>query len=533
MLNLFASTDIITCSESVFIVLNRVRSSLNPDDFRKAGNRNMDEDVTQLTANRNPVGKKTRIFLTLLLFLPCLLIPTGLDNDIWFLLNSGRYVLQHGIPYIEPFTLHQNMQFVMQQWLSAVVFWGVFAKLGAAGLIALVSVMFGCTVAVIYRTTRLLSDGNFLTSFLLTFLTVSFLTPFMTTRPIIFTLFLLSLELYLLERFIAAGGFKWLIPLPFLSALLVNLHAAMWPVQFVLFLPYLIDSFRFKFRIIEGQGYPKKILLPAVAAMIAAGFANPYGLDAMTYLLRSYGFAEINLVFEMQPANINNLLGKVIFGTLLLIIAIYFFYKKGKTRLRYVLLTVGTAILALSSTRSFVLFVLCSFFPLAYYLKDLSIPQSKAVETTKGARALRAVLIVLLVGMLGYIFVSKYIAAAKTDELPKSAPAVDYLAANGDQDNMRLYTGYDDGGYAEFMGFKPYIDPRAEVFVKKNNGVDDIMREYYRLQDGETYYKYLLDKYDFTHLLVGKYDILNTYLPYDGDYRMIYNDGEYAIFVKR
>lgn len=494
----------------------------------------MDESTSQLAANRNSIGKKTKVFLILLLFLPCLLIQTGLDNDVWFLLNSGRYVLQHGIPYIEPFTMHQNMRFVMQQWLSAVVFWGAFSQLGAVGLIALVSILFGCTVAVIYRTTRLLSGGNFLTSFLLTFLTVVFLTPFITTRPIVFTLLFLSLELYLLEQFIATGSFKWLIPLPFLSALLVNLHAAMWPVQFVLFLPYLVDSFRFKFKIIQGQGYSKKTLFPAVAAMFAAGFANPYGFDAMTYLFRSYGFSEINLVLEMRPANINNLLGQVIFGTLFLILAIYFFYKKGKTRLRYILLTFGTAILALSSTRSFTLFALCGFFPLAYYLKDLSVPQSKAVKTTKGARALRIVLIVLLVGMLGFVFGERYISpAAKSDLLPKSAPAVDYLIANEDRGKMRLYTGYDEGGYAEFMGFKPYIDPRAEVFVRKNNGVDDIMKEFYRLQEGDLYYKYLLDKYGFTHLLVSQYDILYVYLPHDGDYRMIYNDGEYAIFVKR
>jgi hypothetical protein len=95
---------------------------------------------------------------------------------------------------------------------------------------------------------------------------------------------------------------------------------------------------------------------------------------------------------------------------------------------------------------------------------------------------------------------------------------------------MVLYTGYDDGGYAEFMGFRPYIDPRAEVFVQKNNKTRDIMKEYFLLQTGGLYYKELLDEYHFTHLVVSDYDILHTYLPYDSDYRLVYDDGEYFVY---
>jgi len=49
--------------------------------------------------------RRIEAFLPLLLCLPFFLIQIKLDNDIWFLLNSGRYVLQHGIPFVEPFTM--------------------------------------------------------------------------------------------------------------------------------------------------------------------------------------------------------------------------------------------------------------------------------------------------------------------------------------------------------------------------------------------------------------------------------------------
>ena len=34
------------------------------------------------------------------------------------------------------------------------------------------------------------------------------------------------------------------------------------------------------------------------------------------------------------------------------------------------------------------------------------------------------------------------------------------------ESNIKVYTNYNDGGFAEFYGLKCYIDPRAEVFKK-------------------------------------------------------------------
>ena len=471
-------------------------------------------------------------WLMLLVFIPCLITTLHMDNDIWFLLNSGRFVLQHGIPVIEPFTLHQGFSFVMQQWLSTVIFWGIYSKLGAAGILALVFLVFCATVAIVILLTKHLSGGNPIAAFLSALLTSAALKTVMVSRPMMFTMLILIVELYLLERFISERKPAYLLPLPVLSALLVNLHAAMWPIQFVILLPYLIDSFSFRFLFLTGQGYPKRYLFPAVALMAGAGFLNPYGLDAMTYVFRSYGFAEIGMVIEMQPADINTASGMLIFGLFFLILAIYMLKKKRDTRLRFALLSLGTAVLALSSIRSFALFAACGVFPLAYVLRDAELPQSR-MQSQKSVLALRAVLIALVsltvlavVGMRAYQSIER-------GEAPEVSKAVTYLLEREDTSSMTLYTGYNDGGYAEYMGLKPYIDPRAEVFVEKNNGVKDVMKEYYDLQYGQVYYKNVLDTYGFTHLLVSREDILSVYLPHDDDYECIYVDETYQIFRRR
>ena len=479
-----------------------------------------------------PVEQRGRLLLMLLLFLPCLFLFPALDNDLWFLLASGRYVLSNGIPMVEPFTMHHNMAFVMQQWLSSVVFWLVYSNLGAYGIFALTCIVFACIVLVTYRMAMLLSNHNFLAAFLATMPVSVLLTQFLFTRPIMFTLLILLSELYFLERFIAAKKPVWLLPLPILSALLINLHAAMWPMQFVLLLPYVVDSFRFQIGPIRGQGYDKRSLFAAILLVLAAGFCNPYGLRAMTYLFRSYGYAEFGQINEMKPANINLLLGMVIFASFFGILAVYLFRQQRTTKLRYALLTFGTAILALSSIRNFVVFIICGIVPLSYILRDIHLPVERA-RSARSALRLRTILIVLFAIGILYLAQAQVVSLRKASLPPPVAAPIDYLLQENEPGDVVLYTGYNDGAYAEFMGFSPYIDPRAEVFVPKNNGTDNIIQEYFQLQSGGIYYKDVLNKYRFTHLLVDKDDLLNAYLLQDPDYERVYYDEAYAVFQRK
>ena len=76
-----------------------------------------------------------------------------------------------------------------------------------------------------------------------------------------------------------------------------------------------------------------------------AGFVNPYGWDAMTYVFRSYGYDMIsNLVNEMQPITIRSVLGK--FCEMLFFMVI-FIYARHKVAVRYILLTLGTMVMAM------------------------------------------------------------------------------------------------------------------------------------------------------------------------------------------
>lgn len=469
-------------------------------------------------------------FLYLLLYMPCFFIGRNLDNDIWFILNSGRYVLQNGFPHIEPFTIHEGMSFVMQQWLSAIVFWSIYKILGELGLILVVMLFYILFVYMTFKLCMFLSEDNFPVSYGISFVVIALMYAFMVQRPHIFLFLIILIEIYSLEIYIKSNNKVYLLPLLILSILLINLEAALWPLLFVILLPYLVDSFKFKFMFIEGQGYGKKNLFLTMLGMIAVAFVNPYGIEALMYLFNSYGFKEMtNFIQELAVANINTLLGKIIFGTVFLVFFAIFIYRKNNYKLRYYLLTLGTAYMTISAIRSYSIFIICGIVPLSYYFKNYKIKTIEKKNDKKTLLIRKFLIVVLVVSSILVIYKKNTYINPQLQDLIKS---VNYLE-NFNKNEVKLYTGFNDGGYLEFRGFKVYIDPRAEIFLKNNNKKYDIMKEYTSMLSGKIYYKEVLNRYNFTHLLVSKDDILNTYLPYDENYKIIYSSDYYKIFENK
>ncbi|MGE5629012.1 MAG: hypothetical protein ACM3X7_13045 [Solirubrobacterales bacterium] len=469
---------------------------------------------------------KAQKILYIMLFLPCLFLRKGMDNDIWFLLNSGRYVMENGFPRVEPFTIHQGMNFVMQQWLSAVTFWVAYRNFGQTALTVMVVLFFILFIIISFKLSMFISENNFYVSYSLCLLVNLLMIPFFVERPHIFLFIIILLEMFCLEKYIKFQNKIYLFPLLIFSILLINLEAALWPILFVIFIPYLFDSFKFKLMSIEGQGYEKKYLIITLLGMLAVGFINPYGSKAMTYLFNSYGAEELSVISEMGVPDINSVFGKLMFLTIFTVFVCIFAYKKKSYRLRYHLLAIGTAYMTFSALRSFCFFVIFAIIPLSYLLKDLKIKFE--VKNDKKTLRIRKILILLIGAVVVFIVLYKntHPGMEKQQDLIK---CVEYLE-KFDKNKVILYTGFNEGGFLEFKGFKTYIDPRAEVFFKSNNKKSDIMKEYIQLQSGEIYYKDVLKEYNFTHLLVEKNDIFYIYLDYDAEYQLIYSSSYYKIY---
>ena len=440
-------------------------------------------------------------------------------NDIWFLLNHGKYVLNNGFPSIEPFTIHQNFSFVMQQWLSSVIFYLSYSLLGKYGLLLLTLLVTGYIIFISYKLCMLLSDNRYSLSVLIsTIVTTLLAASFITSRPHIFTFAIIITEIYLLEKYIKEEDKRYLYPLPLLSLLEINLHASMFFMQFAFILPYLIDSFKYKIGPLKSSGYTKKPLFITVILMFLVGFINPYGINAITYIFSSYGNSYINeIVEEMLPVVITDSVGKVSFFLIFMIVSIYIFYRKSKIKPRYFYLLIGTIYLTLSSQKGLSYLIIGGILPLAYYLKpafkkDTVKEKKKSYSYLLSSSCLVVISLLVVIGTDSMTFTYKF------------KEGVDYLLENNKASDITLYTGYAEGAYPEWKGIKCYIDPRAEIFLKGNNKQKDIMEEYYLLQIGNLDVNEFLEKYKFDYLLVIETDYLYNNMDDIDNYKLVYEN---------
>lgn len=164
--------------------------------------------------------------------------------------------------------------------------------------------------------------------------------------------------------------------------------------------------------------------------------------------------------------------------------------------------------------------LVCGIPSLNYNFKDIKEEKQEKYYRFKINNILITSLGLVFLIFCGYFIINNY------DTLEENSKhylfdVANYLDKNTTKD-IKLYTKYDDGAYLEYRGYKCYIDPRAEFFLKANNKKEDIFLEYYNLQIGKYNYKDFLEKYEFDYLIVSYDDILYNYIEYEDGYEVVY-----------
>ena len=495
------------------------------------------------------------------------------ESDTNFIMNIGRHVVEHGIPHVDPFTIHDGLQLVAQQWLSGVIFFEVHELFGVAGL-KLADFICAAVMIILYWRLCLSVGGNKLVALGLSFFVGLVTATSIVPRPQIFSTTILLAEIFLLEKFTRSHEAKFLLPLPILSALLVNLHAAMWLMLFVLATPFFFVK----------DARHAKFLLATLAASFVCGLANPYGFDAMTYVLRSYGVDIINgHVSEMFAPSAQTFNGKIFYAAEAVTI---FTFAKVKLPWRYVFLSGGLTILALLHERNLLLFYFAATFPLACAWQNFSVEKifphdekfpnripltilfllltavntiaitltlqdglpelnlpTKILFFVTAAGVLYNLLVFrregsllhptilprknfsLLVTALVSCAIFAVTTADKKDDTDKIlTSAIEFVLQDERPENVSLWIDQGGGGLAGTFGVKYYIDARSEVFLPANSGLSkNILAEYLDLLSGKIYYADFFARYDFTHIIVtDEMPLLFNALSRDANYDVIY-----------
>ena len=497
-----------------------------------------------------------------------------LDNDAWFILNCGRYVVETGtIPHVEFASMHEGLHYVMEQWLTAAIFWKVYSSFGADGLINFCWLVGAVLMCAYYKFCVYVSGGNKKVSAFLAFVVgIIVMKNYIVTRPQVLSTLILLVEVFLLEKYFRERKIWTLCILPVLSLLLVNLHAALWSMMTVLLLPFLAESLILK---IKGEPAPVLPLFLTALGIFLAGFANPYGWEAMIFIFTSYDPAIHGKISEMHPTAAANILGIMFFAfSAMLIVA----FSKKSMPWRYFFLSFGLMILGVRAFRAIFLFSMLATVPLAFALKDwhpfdeiFNLPHKLflplylfslfefykisgnsilemrlPMKIILGGAVIFLVLFIffyrregklfsetlpilrrkplaILAVMQGIILASViyFNGAERNYEVYK--PAMDFLLERERAEDIVLWTGFNSGGYAEFRGVKCYVDARPEIFARSNNHKADIIQEYFELAGGKLDYEEFFARYRFTHVFVTEDDILvYLMLSRDKNYRLLF-----------
>lgn len=496
-------------------------------------------------------SKKIRntLYFLMPIIVPLLFVNFSVDSDTYWIIKTGEYICNNGIPTKDFLTMHSNMDLVVQQWLSDIIFYKLYSALGVIGLSLIVIVMYIAFSLLLYKFCTMMTNRRLVTTLVTLIANAYMIALCMVPRPQIFTYCIILIELIMLESYVRSGNFKYLIVLPFLSVLTVNLHASMWTMLFIMMLPYFANALPIK---IKGKSISCAKILPLIITAVAmgvCGLITPYGYKGLTFIFTASVGNKVNdFIIELQPLKLSmSFNGFGTFCIVLAVAAVYVFHKKGKTNLRFALLTLGTGAMAMMYMKLIPYFIIAAYPTMLYYLdnadfKKLALSKkNEKSESKKSSKIFLCVLVGLLIAIYGYAIVdntAKFVdyvqtngANEETEELDTAVEVIENDSKKSGTDIV-LFNGFNSGGYLEFKGYKTYIDARADSFVVEANHDFDYMTEYYNILRGKSYYKDFLNKYKFTYLIIEKGVEVPLYISvnHDSDYEKISDGTDYVVF---
>lgn len=459
-------------------------------------------------------------FLFIVMFLPALFITKSLDNDFYFLYKHGEYIMNHGFPFTEPFSIHNDLSFVMQQWLSASIFYLIKKYIGILGVFLFFTIITMLNIYLLFKILVLITD-NIPWACFLTIPNSIFIREINSTRPMIISYTLTLILIYLLIRYTKNNKKTILYFLPLISLLQSNLHAAIWPFLFLMIMPFIFELKIFAHKKIYYEKYNKKPLLLFTLLMVPAGLINPYSYKALLYGFNSLS-SNSTIICEMSKPSLLNSGGYVLIFILILF-TLLFINSSSKINIRYLFLFWGSYILYLYALRNILYIALAGTILTAHIFSKMNI--QKLIVKIGLIKIYTSALIFFILGCCTFLYLNT------PTKLKTSYDAIDYIVDNYEiTESTKVYTGYNNGAYAIYRNLKCYLDPRMEVYLKSQNGVKDIFDEYISLQNQDLYYEEFLNRYNFDYIVASDNDILYKKLLDNTEYSCIYENEKCRVY---
>jgi hypothetical protein len=246
------------------------------------------------------------------------------DPDLWGHIRFGQDIIRTGsVLQTDVYSYRTSGQrWVNHEWLSEVIFAGVYGVSGPIGLVVFKLLISILLVGICYVHLRRSGAGPYCSVVLLVVVSIPFRMGLGTVRPHVFTYLCFLLELLILAM-TATATIRWLWLLPALFAIWINLHGGVLAGVGVLGIWIVV-------RVIAGwwrnrAGIEHRLMstfhLGLIGlACLGALLINPYGSELVVFLLRT-GTVSRPEISEWVPISLVSLPGQIYLGLLAIGIA--------------------------------------------------------------------------------------------------------------------------------------------------------------------------------------------------------------------
>lgn len=545
-------------------------------------------------------GKKTidkssirfTIMAVVLIAIFCFAIsPVTLQNDTFYTIKIGEHVLQNGIDMKDPFSWHENLQYTYPHWLYDVVIYLVYSIGGQVGIYIstiVLSITLGLTMYLV--NTKL--TKNKLTSFVLTIGAMYLLRNYIAARAQLATFILFILTVYFIEMFLETKKKRYMVGLIIIPIIIANVHLAVFPFYFVLYLPYIaeymiyilsnteiivvtakidrlnkkilkttnedeiqkikdeinrleqknektinkkekINANPYKIKI-RGNNNVKALIIIMIICLFT-GFLTPLGTTPYTYLIKTMQGSTTHNISEHLPLTlVNNL---EFMCTLVLFIAILTFTDT-KIRLSDLFMLGGLIFLTFYTRRQFSMFTLICVIilnRLINALLDKYDPEGCKKAIKKMTTITGMIVTICLVLTISVIQYKPKMNDHFIDENSYPVGAATYILENLDIKNIKLYNEYNYGSYLIFRGIPVFIDSRADLYAPEFNPGVEVFNDYINLSNVDIdNVEEKLDKYGITHMLMYKKSKLRKFVEQNTEkYNLLYEDDNFCLFERK
>lgn len=169
------------------------------------------------------------------------LCPIILQNDTYYTIKIGEHIVNtKTVDMQDPFSWHENMPYTYPHWAYDVIIYLIYNAFGLMGIF-ISTIVLACVLGVLMYFTNCKISKNKPISFLITIGAMYLMKDYIAARAQLVTFILLELTILLIEKFLETKKVRYPIGIVLISIAIANLHCAVWPFFFVIFLPYIAE----------------------------------------------------------------------------------------------------------------------------------------------------------------------------------------------------------------------------------------------------------------------------------------------------